>query len=117
VPAPAPVADALGHTDKPFSGSFVPASVARVAPTASITHQEITTTVNAITSTDTIKYLPSIDLRLRYEGEQNPMIGWRTVSQDTPAQSLVYVDGILVSNLLGNYYCTPFTPKSENYSD
>jgi TonB-dependent Receptor Plug Domain len=33
-----------------------------------------------------------------------PMIGFRTTSQDTPAQSLIYADGILLSNLLGNYY-------------
>jgi iron complex outermembrane recepter protein len=32
------------------------------------------------------------------------MIGFRTTSQDTPAQSLIYADGILLSNLLGNYY-------------
>jgi uncharacterized iron-regulated membrane protein len=35
------------------------------------------------------------------------LIGFRTTSQDTPAQSLVYADGILLSNLLGNYYLYP----------
>jgi hypothetical protein len=88
----------------PFSNPL-PANIPAVIET--VTAQEIQTQTNAITATDTIKYLPSVELRTRYEGEQNSMIGFRTVTEDTPAQSLVYVDGILVSNLLGNYYYYP----------
>jgi iron complex outermembrane recepter protein len=102
-PASGPAASGAGSA-KPFSQPL-PANIPAVI--ATVTAQQFEQQNNAITSTDTIKYLPSIDLRTRYEGEQNPMIGFRTVSEDTPAQSLVYVDGILVSNLLGNYYYYP----------
>lgn len=105
VPAPATGPSVPGTASaKPFSQPL-PANIPAVI--ATVTAQQFEQQNNAITSTDTIKYLPSIDLRTRYEGEQNPMIGFRTVSEDTPAQSLVYVDGILVSNLLGNYYYYP----------
>jgi iron complex outermembrane recepter protein len=93
-----------GASQAPFSNPL-PANIPAVIET--VTAQQFQTQTNAITATDTIKYLPSIDLRTRYEGEQNSMIGFRTVSEDTPAQSLVYVDGMLVSNLLGNYYYYP----------
>jgi iron complex outermembrane recepter protein len=89
---------------KPFSQPL-PENIPAVVET--VTADEIRQDINAVTSTDTLKYLPSIDLRTRYEGEQNPMIGFRTTSQDTPAQSLIYADGILLSNLLGNYYYYP----------
>jgi iron complex outermembrane recepter protein len=109
---PAPVAGGQTGTGqqgapgahKPFSNPL-PANIPAVIET--VTAQEIAVQTNAITATDAIKYLPSIDLRTRYEGEQNSMIGFRTVTEDTPAQSLVYVDGMLVSNLLGNYYYYP----------
>ncbi len=93
--------DGGGDPEKPFSQPL-PQNIPAVIET--VTAKEIRQDINAVTSTNTLKYLPSIDLRTRYEGEQNPMIGFRTTSQDTPAQSLIYADGILLSNLLGNYY-------------
>jgi TonB-dependent Receptor Plug Domain len=106
---PVEVSGALGGAGgapppAPFSQPL-PENIPAVVET--VTANEIRQDINAVTSTDTLKYLPSIDLRTRYEGEQNPMIGFRTTSQDTPAQSLVYADGIRLSNLLGNYYFYP----------
>jgi hypothetical protein len=75
-----------GDPEKPFSQPL-PQNIPAVIET--VTAKEIRQDINAVTSTDTLKYLPSIDLRTRYEGEQNPMIGFRTTSQDTPAQSLI----------------------------
>ena len=53
-----------------------------------MTAKQINEQINAITAAEVVKYLPSIDIRERFYGDQNPMIGFRTVTQDTPAQSL-----------------------------
>jgi hypothetical protein len=65
--------DGGGDPEKPFSQPL-PQNIPAVIET--VTAKEIRQDINAVTSTDTLKYLPSIDLRTRYEGEQNPMIGF-----------------------------------------
>lgn len=90
--------------EKPFSRTLpenIPATV------SSATAKEIEEKVNAVTAIETLKYLPSIDLRERFIGDQNPMVGFRTVPQDNPAQSLIYMDGVLLSDLLGNNFQFP----------
>ena len=62
-PPPPLVADELGHTAKPFSGSYVPASVAHVGDVSSVTRQEIDQTVNVMTSAESIQNLPSTLVR------------------------------------------------------
>jgi len=70
--------------------------------TESITSEKIDNTINAMTSEDTIKYLPSIQVRQRYIGDTNAPVGWRTSGTGASARGLIYADGILIASLLGN---------------
>ncbi len=90
--------------EKPFAKA-IPDNIPAVVET--VTQKDIREKINAVTAVETVRYAPSIDIRERFVGDRNPMIGWRTVTQDTPAQSMVYMDGILLSNYLGNYYNFP----------
>ncbi len=105
--APAPVADALGHTDKPFSGSYVPASVAHVGDVASVTQRQINETVNVMTSAETIQNLPSTLVRERFIGDRNATIEGRINNPQDSARTMLYADGVLLSNYLGNSYAYP----------
>jgi len=70
--------------------------------TESVTSEKINSTINAMTAEDTIKYLPSIQVRKRYIGDTNAPVGWRTSGTGSSARGLIYADGILLSSLLGN---------------
>ncbi|HEY8036791.1 MAG TPA: TonB-dependent receptor [Methylobacter sp.] len=70
--------------------------------TESVTSEKIDNTINAMTAEDTIKYLPSIQVRKRYIGDTNAPVGWRTSGTGASARGLIYADGIMLSSLLGN---------------
>lgn len=70
--------------------------------TESVTSEKIDNTINAMTAEDTIKYLPSIQVRKRYIGDTNAPVGWRTSGTSQSARGLIYADGIILSSLLGN---------------
>jgi len=70
--------------------------------TATITAKQIDTTINAMSSEDTVKYMPSIQVRKRYTGDTNAPVGWRTSGTSSSARGLIYADGIMLSSLLGN---------------
>jgi len=107
-PPPSVVAaDKLGHTDKPFSGSHVPESVSHVATTASATKQEIDQTVNVMTTAETFKYLPSVLVRERFIGDRNATVEGRVNNPQDSARTMVYADGVLLSNYLGNSFAYP----------
>lgn len=69
--------------------------------------KQIADTVNAATTAQTLKYLPSIQVRERYIGDRNGIIATRTIGTLSSAQSLVFADGVLLSNLLGNSFAFP----------
>lgn len=69
--------------------------------------KQIEETVNAATTAQTLKYLPSIQVRERYIGDRNGIIASRTIGTLSSAQSMVYADGVLLSNLLGNSFAFP----------
>lgn len=69
--------------------------------------QQIQDTVNATTSMQTLKYLPSFQVRERYIGDRNGPIATRTTGTLSSAQTMLYADGILLSNLLGNSFSFP----------
>ncbi len=72
------------------------------ATTESITVEKLDNTINAMSSEDTIKYMPSITVRKRYVGDTNAPVAWRTSGTGSSARGLIYADGILLSSLLGN---------------
>lgn len=69
--------------------------------------QQIEDSINAATPAQTLKYLPSIQVRERFIGDRNGIIATRTIGTLSSAQSMLYADGILLSNLLGNSFAYP----------
>jgi iron complex outermembrane recepter protein len=77
------------------------------ATTESVTAKKIEESVNAVTSAETLKYLPSIVVRERFIGDRNGIVSTRTTGTLSSAQSIVYADNLLLSNFLGNGYANP----------
>lgn len=77
------------------------------ASTAGMSAGDIAKNVNVINTEDTVKYLPSVQIRKRYIGDRNSIIATRTSGQTSSARSLLYADGLLLSNLMGNSYAYP----------
>jgi iron complex outermembrane receptor protein len=75
-----------------------------------ITAATLARNVNAIDSEDALKYFPSLNVRKRYTGDfDHAVLASRASGSGNSARSLVYADGILLSNLLGNG--ATFTPR------
>ncbi|MCV2423045.1 TonB-dependent receptor [Paucibacter sp. DJ2R-2] len=71
---------------------------------------EIARTINATDAEDALKYLPSLLVRKRYIGDYNhAVLSTRASGTGNSARSLVFADGIQLSNLLGNG--AGFTPR------
>jgi len=85
--------------------SAVPDNVPSTTETFS--KQQIEDSVNAMTSAEVLKYLPSVAVRERYIGDRNGILSTRTTGTVAAAQSMVYADDLLLSNLLGNNYSYP----------
>lgn len=78
--------------------------------TEGVTAQKIERGVNATDSSDALKYLPSLNVRKRHVGDyDHAVLATRASGTGNSARSLVYADGILLSNLLGNG--ADFTPR------
>lgn len=88
-------------SDKPAVPANLPAT------TEGVTARQIDESINAVTSAQTIKYLPSIVVRERYIGDRNGIVSTRTTGTISSAQSIVYADNLLLSNFLGNSYSYP----------
>lgn len=84
-----------------------PAIASAPAVVESRTAQQIRDTVNLMTPAAALKYFPSIEVRERYVGDRNGIIATRTTGTVSSAQSLLYADDLLLSNLLGNSYSFP----------
>ncbi|MGH6627668.1 MAG: TonB-dependent receptor [Burkholderiaceae bacterium] len=89
-----------------------PTSLPTQIPTTieGITAPQIEQTINALDAEDALKYLPSLNVRKRYIGDFNhAVLASRASGTGNSARSLVYADGILLSNLLGNG--ATYTPR------
>ncbi len=68
-----------------------------------VTRDEIVDRINATDAQDALKYLPSLLVRKRYIGDyDHAVLATRASGTGNSARSLVYADGVLLSNLLGN---------------
>ena len=82
-----------------------PTSLPTLIPTTieGITKEEIERDINATDAEDALKYLPSLLVRKRYIGDYNhAVLSTRASGTGNSARSMVYADGILLSNYLGN---------------
>ena len=89
-----------------------PTSLPTQIPTTieGIDAREIGARINATDAEDALKYFPSLVVRKRYIGDyDHAVLATRASGTNNSARSLVYVDGILISNLLGNG--ATFTPR------
>jgi iron complex outermembrane receptor protein len=89
-----------------------PSSLPSQIPTTieAITGKQVAETINATDSEDALKYFPSLLVRKRYVGDyDHAVLATRASGTGNSARSLVYADGILLSNLLGNG--ATFTPR------
>ncbi|MDE2430851.1 MAG: TonB-dependent receptor, partial [Burkholderiales bacterium] len=89
-----------------------PSSLPTEIPTTieGINAATIARTINAIDAEDALKYLPGLLVRKRYVGDYNhAVLATRASGTGNSARSMVYADGILLSNLLGNG--ASFTPR------
>ncbi|OOG42744.1 TonB-dependent receptor [Rhodanobacter sp. C05] len=59
---------------------------------------------NVTSSADALKYVPNMIVRVRYIGDPNAVISGRNAGTLQSARSLVYADGLLLSNLMTNGY-------------
>src|SRR5262245_25727744 len=79
-----------------------PTSLPTQIPTTieGITGDEVVETINATDSEDALKYFPSLLVRKRYIGDfDHAVLATRASGTGNSARSLVYADGILISNL------------------
>jgi iron complex outermembrane receptor protein len=70
--------------------------------TASVTATRVRQTVNALDAEDAVKYLPSVFLRKRNNGDTQATMATRVWGVSSSARSLVYADGIPLTALIAN---------------
>jgi iron complex outermembrane receptor protein len=87
-----------GDTTKPKSKI----TQATLAVTASTNAKKVEETVNIIDTEDAVKYLPSVFLRKRNNGDTQAVMGTRVWGVSSSARSLVFVDGVPITALIAN---------------
>jgi iron complex outermembrane receptor protein len=116
--SPAPAEPVAGTTGNSRNAGIVtvtggrPSSLPTQIPTTieSILGSEVETKINATDAEDALKYFPSLLVRKRYIGDYNhAVLSSRASGTGNSARSMVYADGILLSNYLGNG--AAFTPR------
>lgn len=85
--------------DKPTVPANVPST------TESITAKKIAESVNSVSSAGALMYLPSVHVRERFIGDVNGGLAIRGYGVNSSAQTIVYADGLLLSNFLTNSCC------------
>jgi iron complex outermembrane receptor protein len=86
-------------SDKPA----VPANVPSI--TESFTAKQVAESVNSVSSAGVLQYLPSVHVRERFIGDVNGGLAIRSYGVNSSAQTIVYADGLLLSNFLNNSCC------------
>jgi len=67
-----------------------------------ITAQKIEQTINVVDTADAVKYMPSLFVRKRNEGDNQAVLQTRNWGLSSSARTLIYADDVLLSTLLGN---------------
>ncbi|MBV9932189.1 MAG: TonB-dependent receptor [Alphaproteobacteria bacterium] len=74
----------------------------RGASDASVDADRLAETTTLLNPEDSLRYLPSLLVRKRHIGDTQAPLATRTSGVGASARSLIYVDGILLSALIGN---------------
>ncbi|MBI3902723.1 MAG: TonB-dependent receptor [Nitrosomonadales bacterium] len=84
----------------------VPAIPANLpASSEGVSATQIDESVNAVSSGEVLKYLPSVHVRERFSGDVNGGLAIRMTGVNQSAENIVYADGMLLSNFLNNSCC------------
>jgi iron complex outermembrane receptor protein len=68
----------------------------------SITSKRIEETINLKDPEDAVKYMPSLFVRKRNDGDNQAVLATRTWGLNSSARTLIYADDLLISALIGN---------------
>src|SRR6202167_1648460 len=68
----------------------------------SITSRQIDETINLKDPEDAVKYMPSLFVRKRNDGDNQAVLATRTWGLGSSARTLIYFDDLLISALIGN---------------
>lgn len=83
-----------------------PASIANLTDTpnttSTVTAEQVSRTLSLVTPEDTLRYVPNVLIRQRHIGDTQSPVTTRTSGVGASARSLIYVDGVLISALIGN---------------
>lgn len=106
-PEPQPATASTANIDGGgVTGSFeTPAAKRRFAlpqQSFSITARQIDETINLKDPEDAVKYMPSLFVRKRNDGDTQSVLATRTWGLNSSARTLIYYDDLLISALLGN---------------
>lgn len=63
--------------------------------------------LNIVNTEDALKYMPNMAIRKRFIGDENATISARGNGTSQTARGLVYADGLLLSNFMGNTHSFP----------
>lgn len=83
--------------------SAVPVNVP--STTESVTAKQIAESVNSVSSAGALLYVPSVHVRERFIGDVNGGLAIRMYGVNSSAETIVYADGLLLSNFLTNSCC------------
>lgn len=86
-------------SDKPAVPANVPST------TESVTAKQIAESVNSVSSAGALQYVPSVHVRERFIGDVNGGLAMRMYGVNSSAETIVYADGLLLSNFLSNSCC------------
>lgn len=89
----------LVKSDKPAVPAHVPST------TESVTARQIAESVNSVSSAGALQYVPSVHVRERFIGDVNGGLAMRMYGVNSSAETIVYADGLLLSNFLTNSCC------------
>lgn len=70
--------------------------------TFSITSKQIDETINLKDPEDAVKYMPSLFVRKRNDGDNQAVLATRSWGLSSSARTLIYFDDLLISALIGN---------------
>jgi iron complex outermembrane recepter protein len=68
----------------------------------SITARQIDETINLKDPEDAVKYMPSLFVRKRNDGDNQAVLATRSWGLNSSARTLIYYDDLLISALIGN---------------
>jgi iron complex outermembrane receptor protein len=88
--------------DRVDRGVAKPLQLLTLPVTASVTARKVEQTVNIIDAEDAVKYLPSVTLRKRNNGDTQAVLGTRVWGYNSSARSLIFADGVPLSALIAN---------------